>query len=74
MTIDRTRRKTLGLAAGAAAASMFAIPGTARAQGIPTGGPIRILTGYPANGGRGCPRSPVTALRRSNSRPAPGRS
>ena len=30
---------------------MFAVPGTARAQGIPTGGPIRILTGYPAGGG-----------------------
>ena len=51
MTIDHTRRKTLGLAAGAAAASMFAVPGTARAQSIPTGGPIRILTGYPAGGG-----------------------
>lgn len=51
MTIDHTRRKTLGPAASAAAASMFAIPGTARAQGIPTGGSIRTLTGYPAGGG-----------------------
>ena len=49
MTIDHTRRKTLGLAAGTAA--MFALPGAARAQGIPTSGPIRILAGYPAGGG-----------------------
>ena len=49
MTIDHTRRKTLGLAAGTAA--MLALPGAARAQGIPTSGPIRILAGYPAGGG-----------------------
>lgn len=49
MTIDHTRRKTIGLAAGTAA--MLALPGAARAQGIPTSGPIRILAGYPAGGG-----------------------
>lgn len=51
MTIDHNRRKTLGLAAGTAAASLFSMPGAVRAQGIPTGGPIRILAGYPAGGG-----------------------
>lgn len=51
MTIDHTRRKTLGFAAGTAAAALFSVPGTARAQAIPTGSPIRILVGYPAGGG-----------------------
>lgn len=49
MMIDHSRRKMLGLAAGTAA--MFALPGAARAQGIPTSGPIRIGAGYPAGGG-----------------------
>ena len=51
MTIDRARRNTLGLAAGAAATSMLGLPSAARAQGIPTSGPIRMLVGYPAGGG-----------------------
>lgn len=51
MSIDHDRRKALGLAAGTAAAGLLGLPGTARAQAIPTGGPIRILVGYPAGGG-----------------------
>jgi tripartite-type tricarboxylate transporter receptor subunit TctC len=51
MTLDRTRRNTLGLAAGTAATSLLGLPGTARAQSIPTSGPIRMLVGYPAGGG-----------------------
>ncbi len=51
MTIKLNRRKTLGLAAGTAAAGLFSVPATVRAQGIPTGNPIRILAGYPAGGG-----------------------
>lgn len=51
MTIRLSRRNTLGLAAGTAATSMLGLPGIARAQGIPTGGPIRMLVGYPAGGG-----------------------
>ena len=49
MSLDTSRRKALGLAAGGAA--LLTLPGLARAQAIPTGGPIRILAGYPAGGG-----------------------